>query len=267
MPHSPLDLLRTRARDLLDRSHVPFSESPTAAALLLDDGTWIPGVRVESASFSLTLPALLNAYTTAVAAGRGADVVAFVLSRPFRREERLYVEELPYGPYEARAADAWRRGTSGTNEPELPNPTEPLSPTLSVTVDEAEDGVAEARSVAEAAYVPASQFRVGALLELEDGRLVPGVNVEHTDWARILCGERNAVGTAYSYALPSAARLYLSCPTDPEGTPCGACRQVLAELAPNLTLWMDRHDAPPEQAALSTLLPGSFRGRALLDHE
>jgi homotetrameric cytidine deaminase len=149
----------------------------------------------------------------------------------------------------------------------LPRPSELLSPFLDVDVDDEGRGVAHAHTVAGDAYVPASQFQVGAILELDDGRYVPGVNVEHVDWTRILCAERNALGTAYSYGLPDTNKLYLSCPTDPEGTPCGACRQMLAELAPNLTLWMDRHDAPPEQASLSTLLPGSFRGRALLQDE
>jgi homotetrameric cytidine deaminase len=126
------------------------------------------------------------------------------------------------------------------------------------------EGIERARDVAARAYVPASEFPVGAILETTDGRLVPGVNVEHPDWSRILCAERNAVGTAYAYGKRSARRLFLTCANDPEGTPCGACRQVLAELTPEAALWMDRHDDAPERAQLSDLLPGSFRGQALL---
>jgi homotetrameric cytidine deaminase len=256
--------LRDRAQALTDRAHVPFSETPTAAVLLLADGTWIPGVRVESASYSLTLPALLNAYTTAVAAGRAADVVAFVLSRPFRREEALYVEELPHGPFEARATDAWIEGLAG-EDGALPSPTDELDPFHAETIDTEDQGLQFVRRLTERAYVPSSDFRVAALLELDDGRLLPGVNVEHPDWARILCAERSALGTAQSYDAGTARRLFLTCPDDPDGTPCGACRQLLAELAPETDLWMDRHSDAPEHAALSTLLPGSFRGKALLD--
>lgn len=221
---------------------------------------------MESASYSLTLPALINAYTTVVTAGRAEEVVGFVLSRPFRREEALYVEELPHGPYTAVAEDAWIR-TDGTDHSTLPAPDGFLSPFYDEPVDTGRKGIKTVRQLFDRAYVPTSHFPVAALIELNDGRHVPGVNVEHPDWARILCAERNALGTVQSYAAGPVRHLYLSCAEDPDGTPCGACRQLLAELAPDLVLWMDRHNRAPEQAALSTLLPGSFRGRALLNSD
>ena len=265
MPRPALESLRRIAQERLDAAHVPFSGEPTAAIVLLSDGTWVPGVRVESASFSLTIPALLNAYTTAVSAGRADEVVAFVLSRPLQRSEEAYIAELPDGPWQALAADAWGRGLQdGT----LPRPTAALDPFLGGLLppppDGASEGIEEVRAVADRAYVPASNYPVGALLELSDGRLIPGVNVEHPDWTRILCAERNAVSTAHAYREHTGRRLFLTCTTDAEGTPCGACRQVLAELTPDAALWMDRHADAPEHAHLSELLPGSFRGRALL---
>jgi len=262
-PSFSLDALRERAHDCTHRAHTPFSDEPTAAVLLLDDGTWIPGVRVESASFSLTLPALLNAYTTAVTLSRAPDVAAFVLSRPFRREETLYVEELPHGPYAACAPDAWIRSPGGDGS--MPPLAEPLSPDLAETIATEHDGIRTARTVADDAHVPSSGYPVGALAETADGTLVPGVNVEHPDWARILCAERNALGTSISYGAGPVQRVFLSCLEDDEGTPCGACRQLLAERAPDSALWMDRHERPPEHASISSLLPGSFRGRALVD--
>ena len=266
MPPDPvLTSLRDRAQRLTTRAHVPFSETPTAAVLLLDDGRWIPGVRVESASYALTLPALLNAYTTAMAAGGGDAVAAAVLSRPFRREEALYVEELPQKTERFRPCgdDAWVCG-GGTGDGALPTVGDPLSPELDEHIDDAAAGIDVARRVATRAYVPASDYAVGAVLDCGDGRLVPGVNVEHPDWARILCAERNALGTVQSYALPAPEHLFLTCNEDPHGTPCGACRQLLAELAPDTTLWMDRHRDAPERSTVSTLLPGSFRGQALI---
>lgn len=264
MPSDPvLTPLRDRAQKLMERAYVPFSEAPTAAVLLLDDGRWIPGVRVESASYSLTLPALLNAFTTAVAADVAEQVAAFVLSRPFRREEALYVEELAQGPYEAAADDAWLRG-GWTGDGALPAVGNVLSPMLDDGISDDSEGITAARRVARRAYVPASNYAVGAVFDTESG-LVPGVNVEHPDWARILCAERNALGTVQSYALPVPEHLFLTCDEDPDGTPCGACRQLLAELAPDTTLWMDRHSEPPERSTISALLPGSFRGQALLD--
>jgi len=260
VPLLPTDALRERVESFLHRAYVPFSNAPTAAIALLEDGTWIPGVRVESASFSLTIPALVNAYTTAVAYGHRSRVSALVLSRPLQRGEAAYVSDLPGGPWTALAPDVWVPGDDGS----LPAPAHCLDPALSHAADAPESGIRAAREAAGHAHVPASDYPVGAVLELGDGRLFAGVNVEHPDWSRILCAERNVVGTAYSYGDRSVSSLFLTCTTDPEGTPCGACRQILAELTPDAALWMDRHRDAPENTDPSALLPGSFRGRALL---
>jgi len=260
---SPLSRLRTRVETLTNRAYVPFSETPTAAALLLDDGGWIPGVRIESASYSLTLPALLNAYTTAISLGCATDIVAFVLSRPFRREETLYVDQLSDARYETRTEEILLRNEAA-DPLDFPLSAEPVSCFVNGGADDLDSGLSGARTAARSAHVPHSNFRVGVLFELEDGGLLPGANVEHPDWARILCAERNALGTMCSYAVPPARRVFLSCLDDSSGTPCGACRQLLSEHVPDATLWMDRHDAPPETASISDLLPGSFQGRALL---
>jgi homotetrameric cytidine deaminase len=257
---SATEALRKRAASLLDRAYTPFSNEPTAAVVVLDDGTWIPGVRVESASFSLTIPALVNAYTTAVAYGQQSRIRALALSRTLQRGEAAYVSDLSDHPWTALAPDIWVPGDDGS----FPAPTDCFDPRLSRTGETPASGIRMAREAAERAHVPASNYPVGAVLELDDGPLLAGVNVEHPDWSRILCAERNAVGTAYSYREPSIRSLFLTCTNDPDGTPCGACRQILAELTPEATLWMDRHSDAPQRARPSDLLPGSFRGRALL---
>ena len=260
MPSSPTAPLRERLASLLDRAYVPFSNEPTAAVVVLDDGTWIPGVRVESASFSLSIPALVNAYTTAVAYGQESRITALALSRPLQRGEAAYVSDLSDGRWTALAPDVWVPSHDGS----FPTPTDCFDPRLSRAEETPASGIQAAQEAAERAHVPASNYPVGAVLELDDGHLLAGVNVEHPDWSRILCAERNAVGTAYSYREPSIRSLFLTCTYDPDGTPCGACRQILAELTPEATLWMDRHSGAPQRARPSDLLPGSFRGRALL---
>lgn len=252
--------LREQARAFATRAYAPFSKNEVAAVFLCRNGTMIPGVRVESASFSLSLPALLNAYTTAVAAGRRRDLVGVAMSREITDKDQHYVASLPDLAVSPAANDVWL-----TDEP-CPAPGDVLDPRLDVSeaglsVDE---GIKRAREAARRAYVPSSDFRVGAVIETPNGSLFPGANVEHPDWSRILCAERNAAGTARTYGEPSAQRIFLTCLDDPEGTPCGACRQVLAELTPDAALWMDRHSAPPEQSAPKTLLPGFFQGRQLL---
>ena len=255
-----LDILRQKARTAAQRAHVPYSARRDAAVLLLADGTWALGVRVESASFSLVIPPLVNAFSTAVAAGR-TDVVAVALNRPFLAEESAYARATPAGPFREAAADVFVAAEIHT----LPAVADRLDPLLDApTPQDPAEGIALARQVAQRAYVPESDFPVGCVLVAEGGRLIPGVNVEHADWSRILCAERNALGTALSWGLTGLEILYLTCLKDQSGSPCGACRQLLAELAPAAAVWMDRGQAPPEVASPGQLLPDAFHGQALL---
>ncbi|HMB94098.1 MAG TPA: cytidine deaminase [Rhodothermales bacterium] len=252
-----LAALRAEAQAVKERAYVPYSGRHEAVVVLLSDGTWVPGVRVENASYSLLIPALVNAYSTAVAAGR-RDVVAVVGNHPLLPEAEAFLHALPTA-FDKVADDAF----IATNLEALPIPCDCLDPFLpGMPPDDEVDGIALARDIATRAYVPESDFPVGCVLVTAYG-LLPGVNVEHSDWTRILCAERNAIGTAITWGAAPANALYLTCTKDPEGSPCGACRQVLAELATGATLWMDRGSASPEAATPEQLLPGAFTGEAL----
>ena len=256
------NLLRDTAHSFRERAYTPFSGQSAAAVFLCEDGVMVPGVRVESASFSLSLPALLNAFTTAVSAGRGSTIVGVALTRPLSAADEAYLRMLVGVSLEPAANDVWLRG-GGMHE--VPEPTRVVDPRLSLDPDLSPDhGIEHARDAATQALVPSSDFRVGAVLETPDGDFFPGTNVEHPDWARILCAERNAAGTARTFGQPAARRIFLTCLDDDQGTPCGACRQVLAELTPDAVLWMDRHDAPAERTTPEALLPGFFQGQSLM---
>lgn len=250
---------------LTERAYVPFSEAPSAALALLSDGSWVPGVRIDSAAFSLSLSAAMNALTTAVTLGVLDEVVALVLSRSARPADRQYVGGLPGTPFLPWEEDVLVRDADDGARAALPAPTAPRRPFLLVSEDVPDVVLAHARRLAqERAYTPASGFPVGALLACGPDRIMPGVNVEHPDWSRILCAERNALSAAYAYGVADRLEtLYLSCPLDAQGTPCGACRQWLVELAPDMPLWMDRDPHPPEHRTPKELLPGSFSGQAI----
>jgi len=229
-----------------------------AAIILLSDGAWIPGVRVESASYSLEIPAVLNALSTLVALGR-RDVVALALSRPFRPDDVAYLESFPDLHLIVRADDLLAaRGP-------LPEPRDhPMTPYLDEPAPTSSaEGFALARRIADRAHVPESDFPVACVVETTSGRLVPGVNVEHPTWSRILCAERNALGTLISYGIDDVARMYLTCTREPGCTPCGACRQLLAELTPEAELWMDSPAPEGRSARAADLLPSFFSGNAL----
>lgn len=262
MPGSTLkvqDALREIARTYADRSHAPYSGRSSAAVLLLSDGYWIPGVKVESASFSLTIPAVQNAYTTAVALNR-TDMLAIVQTETIRKAEEVYLAALPGGHVRRDADDVFV--IDGVSE--LPEPVGPLDPFISgARSGDLDEAISAVRQIAARAYVPESDFRVGAVLVDGEGRWIPGVNVEHEDWSRILCAERNALGTAISYGIRDLRSLYLTCSRDAACTPCGACRQLLAELAPDIVLKLDRGQEPPDEKKPHELLPGFFSGDKL----
>ena len=271
MSGSLLSSARPHFATLRERAYVPFSEHPRSVLLVLRDGRWIPGVRIESASYSLSIAALTNAVTTAYSL-RCFDAVAGVLaSAPLSAADRAYLQALDgfseIAPEIAAEAGPAANGTAGPAAYWRTAPPDalgaPLAPTCAVP-DSVGAGIAAARTVAEQAHIPESRFPVGAVLVHNDRVGIPGVNVEHPDWTRILCAERNALSTAYAYGYTQCTALYLSCPNARNGSPCGACRQVLAERATHATLYMDRHDAPVETTTPAALLPAFFNSSDLI---
>ncbi|MEQ9104359.1 MAG: cytidine deaminase [Rhodothermales bacterium] len=241
------------------RSPAPYSRQPHAVLAVLSDGAFVPGVRVESASFGLTIGAVLNAITTSYALDR-TDVVGIVSSQPLMDHDVLYVRHaVPDGHVLESRTPALLTAHAGA----LPEHLHELSPFIPLSGNSEEDLVHAARKISARAWIPESRFPVGCVVPSPDEGVVPGVNVEHPDWGRILCAERNVLGTLVSYGRPVPAILALSCPKEEDATPCGACRQVLAELAPEASVWMDRGNRPAERVTAASLLPNFFTGSSL----
>ena len=111
----------------------------------------------------------------------------------------------------------------------------------------------------EKAYAPYSRFKVGAALEAKDGRVFTGCNIESATYTPTCCAERTALVKAVSEgrtggftAIAIAGRGSDFC------WPCGACRQMLFEFAPQLRVLAVRGDGAFQSAPLSTLLPCGF---------
>jgi cytidine deaminase len=117
--------------------------------------------------------------------------------------------------------------------------------------------VEAARAVKQRAYAPYSNFHVGAALEAEDGTVFTGCNVENASYGLTICAERSAIFAAAAAGVRKVRRVVVATDVDPPASPCGACRQVLAEFGPDL-----RVDAVgPTQSRswkLTELLPDAF---------
>ena len=109
------------------------------------------------------------------------------------------------------------------------------------------------------AYAPYSKFRVGAALLAADGTVVHGCNVENASLGLSICAERNAMWKAVSMGLRDFVAVAVTAEPNHGGSPCGACRQVLHEFAPDLMVyWLDRRNRILK-AKIEQLLARPFR--------
>jgi cytidine deaminase len=101
--------------------------------------------------------------------------------------------------------------------------------------------MAEAERARATSYSPYSRFAVGAALLTRGGRIVHGCNVENASLGLSLCAERTAVFKAVSEGDCDFVAIAITAEPGAVASPCGACRQVLHEFAPDLQVyWRDR---------------------------
>lgn len=125
-----------------------------------------------------------------------------------------------------------------------------------------ESAALEARS---RAYAPYSRYAVGAALLAASGAIHAGCNVENASYGLCLCAERSAVAHMVG-AGDSGPRALVVVTKGPEpGTPCGMCRQVLAEFARDLPILLVTAEEPraARETSLAALLPDAFHGETL----
>ena len=110
------------------------------------------------------------------------------------------------------------------------------------------------------AYAPYSKFRVGAAIQLEDGQLFAGCNVENASYGLTICAERSAVFTAVAKLGGEKVKIKAVAVVNSENvpcSPCGACRQVLAEFARDAVVYYQAKEGI-KSATMKELLPDSF---------
>lgn len=117
-----------------------------------------------------------------------------------------------------------------------------------------------AREVARQAHCPYSHFRVGSAV-VAGGKTYLGVNIEISSYGLTLCAERSALAAAVSAGAGPITQVAVACIDAPleapiqKRTPCGACRQWLADLAPNAIIYID---GEKRDFTIEDLLPYAF---------
>ena len=113
------------------------------------------------------------------------------------------------------------------------------------------------------AYMPYSHFPVGAALEGTDGRVFTGCNVENAAYGSCICAERTALVKAVSEGCRAFTRIAVVGNSADYCWPCGSCRQMLYEFAPNLRVLVARGDGQFQTTTLAELFPHGLGPKSL----
>ncbi|KJS22928.1 MAG: cytidine deaminase [Clostridiaceae bacterium BRH_c20a] len=121
-----------------------------------------------------------------------------------------------------------------------------------------EELVQKAAEAKEMAYVPYSQFRVGAAILTEDGQVFTGCNIENASYSLTNCGERTAIFKAVSEGFRKFKAIAISTDTEEITSPCGPCRQVFIEFGEDIDVILANVSGEYKIYKAKELLPLAF---------
>ena len=117
----------------------------------------------------------------------------------------------------------------------------------------------KAKAARENAYVPYSEFPLGAALLTSDGKIFTGCNIEIANYGLTNCAERTAIFKAVSEGFKDFEAIIVVSGTDKPVTPCGSCRQVISEFGDNIEVIMMNLEGEEINSNIKELLPGAFK--------
>ncbi len=126
--------------------------------------------------------------------------------------------------------------------------------------------VAEAIKARENAFTPYSHFKVGAALLTKDGKIYHGSNMESASYGLTLCAERNCLFGAYAHGVRKDDIVAFAVVGDTDGpiSPCGACRQIIAEyLNRDVPVYLANLKGDISEYKIEELIPYFFDGSEL----
>jgi cytidine deaminase len=123
--------------------------------------------------------------------------------------------------------------------------------------------IAAATEARAKAFAPYSGFQVGAALEADDGTLITGCNIESASYGLTMCAERVAVFAAVARGFHHFKRVAVVTDTATPTPPCGACRQILWEFAPDAEVLLANLAGDVRKYTVRELIPHAFDARQL----
>lgn len=125
--------------------------------------------------------------------------------------------------------------------------------------------ISKANDMLDMAYVPYSKFPVGASLLTKDGQIYSGCNIENASYGLSNCAERTAFFKAVSEGKKEFDYLVITGNTDDPISPCGACRQVMAEFCePDMPVLLTNNLGKVKETTVKELLPGAFQSEDMV---
>lgn len=120
----------------------------------------------------------------------------------------------------------------------------------------------EANGMLEFSYVPYSKFPVGAALLTKEGEIYTGCNIENASYPLSICAERTAFFKAVSEGKHEFEKILVTGGTEGPISPCGACRQVMAEFcSPDMPVILTNIKGNTSETTVAELLPGAFSSK------
>lgn len=123
--------------------------------------------------------------------------------------------------------------------------------------------ITAATAARERAFAPYSNFKVGAALLTADGTIVPGCNVESASYGLTICAERVAITRGVTDGFHCFTRVAVVTDTPIPSAPCGACRQLLWEFAPEAEVLLANLKGDVVKWTVRELIPGAFDAKQL----
>lgn len=226
--------------DLRNNSYVPYSRRPKIAIAESANGYYYPGVRIENISYPLTISAVQNAL--------------FCCLSEEEEPTTLFIES----PTNQQELDYWLSNFNIDTAPiENLADFDPAAIWLPK-----EDIPMQLQGLLDRAVVPESEFPVAAIVTTDAGN-IGGVNIETPDWSRGLCAERVALAKSITYGCKRYKALYIHTSEGEYSSPCGACRQVMAEHMPRQPVHLYHADHSHSVHRVSELLPYNFQSSIL----